>query len=484
MNVLPLIAREFRAQSRRRINYWLRVLAAAAMLSVFASFMLTHLLPLSQLGAALFAHLHQTLFFGFWLVVPLMTADCISREKREGTLGLLFLTPLTVPDLITAKVTVHVLQALSLFLAVLPILVLPFVLGGIGWPLVVTAVVHQASAVLLGIAAGLYASVKGGTATQVMVRAEVYAALLALFSCNVTGDLSGAMGLAPSLVVMKLLFRAVFCGVFFLVVFHLARQHLQETWCEEEAAPEQPQWVELFSDSEFWQTLFHWDRSRTMDRNPMAWLQEYSWTARLTKWGWFALFMLIELFVLGAWDYRAFAGWQPTLTMVLALGVAFSAVGSFRREQQTGLLEIMLVTPLSARQLIGGRLWGIFCHYFPALAVLLVGWYGDLRLNPQAYTDGFLPLLIPSPLAFLALGLVGLYLSLGRLHVLLAWIINWVVAFLLPTFATVALGRYTPLGTFAAVTLASVLQLLLALAAWFLLLRAVRLRLFLRADPG
>jgi hypothetical protein len=49
--------------------------------------MSTTQLDASQIGLALFSALHSTLLFGFWIVAPLMTADCVSGEKREGTLG-------------------------------------------------------------------------------------------------------------------------------------------------------------------------------------------------------------------------------------------------------------------------------------------------------------------------------------------------------------------------------------------------------------
>jgi ABC-type transport system involved in cytochrome c biogenesis permease component len=172
MNAAAVIVRELRAESRRGANYWLRVLAAGALISVFASIMLGADLGPSAWGAALFAGLNQTLLFAFWILVPLMTADCISREKREGTLGLLFLTPLTVLDVIVGKAAIHVLRALTLFLAALPILGLPLVFGGVDWPWVLMAAVAQANAVLLGIGAVIYASTRGGRTIQVMVRAE------------------------------------------------------------------------------------------------------------------------------------------------------------------------------------------------------------------------------------------------------------------------------------------------------------------------
>lgn len=112
MNAGAVIVRELRAESRRPANYWLRVVAAGALIFVFASIMLTARFNPSTMGVTLFFGLNQTLLFAFWILVPLMTVDCVSPEKREGTLGLLFLTPLTVLDVIAGKAAIHFLRAL------------------------------------------------------------------------------------------------------------------------------------------------------------------------------------------------------------------------------------------------------------------------------------------------------------------------------------------------------------------------------------
>src|SRR5215472_6193352 len=179
MSAVAVIGRELRAESRRPGNYWLRVLAAGGLILVFASLVITWQDDAAYLGRTLFRILYQTTLFACWILTPLMTADCISRERREGTLGLLFLTPLTPLDGILGKSGVHILRVLTLFVAALPILGMPFVLGGVVWQMAVPAVADLAGAVLLGIAAGLYASIKGGTTIQVMVRAEVYSLGLA-----------------------------------------------------------------------------------------------------------------------------------------------------------------------------------------------------------------------------------------------------------------------------------------------------------------
>jgi ABC-type transport system involved in cytochrome c biogenesis permease component len=478
-NALPLVGRELRAESRRAINYGLRVLTAAVVVSVFACFTAATELDTSHLGAALFEVLRQTLLLAMWIIVPMMTADCISREKREGTLGLLFLTPLTVLDVMMGKAAIHVLRAATLLLASVPVLVLPFVLGGVVWQQALLAIAQIGNALLLGIAAGLYASAKGGSAIQVMVMAEGYALCLAVVSL-VVQFLAGAVPAAS----LWGMFSQVGCSVCFTVtvfvmVIGASVRVLRETWDQDSAAPEQPKWVVLFSGSEFWQTIFHWERSRTLDRNPIAWLQEYSWTARLTKWGWCLAVFAAEYFMM-----FVFPGWQPQLTAVVSLGVAFSATGSFRRERQSGLLEILLVTPLTVRQLMVGRLWGIFSHFCPALAVLAVCWNGDRLLNHREFYANPLFLVVPNPLAFLALMVAGLYLSLWRLNFFVVWLLAWVMAFFLPAFSAIALDRFEGMDRWKIISLTSVFQIALAGACWFLLRRNMEQRRFVTAEAN
>src|SRR5215831_11171333 len=130
MILLPVIERELRSAARHSFTYSLRTLGVLAALVVFAMVALQEGLGQGS-GSLLFRYLHRTLFFSIWLLVPLLTADCISRERREGTLPLLFLTALKPRDIVYAKVMVHGLRAFTLWLAIVPILTIPFLLGGV-----------------------------------------------------------------------------------------------------------------------------------------------------------------------------------------------------------------------------------------------------------------------------------------------------------------------------------------------------------------
>lgn len=90
--------------------------------------------PTDEAGSWLLIGLHLALIGLILVVAPALTSDCISRERREGTLGLLFLTPLNAESIVAGKIVAHGLRAFTLWLAVLPILTIPFITGGVMAP--------------------------------------------------------------------------------------------------------------------------------------------------------------------------------------------------------------------------------------------------------------------------------------------------------------------------------------------------------------
>ena len=71
----------------------------------------------------------------FWLICIgsgiFLTADCLSREKREGTLGLLFLTDLKGRDIILGKLASTSLMTVLMVIGALPVLALCVLMGGV-----------------------------------------------------------------------------------------------------------------------------------------------------------------------------------------------------------------------------------------------------------------------------------------------------------------------------------------------------------------
>src|SRR5437868_4617497 len=95
MTVLPIVTREMRMAARTRGIYWLRVgIALGAIVIAAAIFVFTTGLAVSQTGRRIFQGTAALILVYCIAFGRRSTADCLSQEKRQGTLGLLFLTDL------------------------------------------------------------------------------------------------------------------------------------------------------------------------------------------------------------------------------------------------------------------------------------------------------------------------------------------------------------------------------------------------------
>ncbi len=122
MSVLPVVERELRVGVLAAglavliLGFALVVFAAAGMrggqIFYFASF----LLWVYALGSG-----------------PWLAADSISSERREGTLGLLFLTSLRGYDVVLGVLVARGLTAFYGWLGALPVVGVTILMGGVSW---------------------------------------------------------------------------------------------------------------------------------------------------------------------------------------------------------------------------------------------------------------------------------------------------------------------------------------------------------------
>ena len=133
MTLLPIVERELRVAARRKSTYRIRSwTAAAAMLSLGSLIVfLGGLVKPASAGHTLFAILTDCTFALCLLAGVFLTADCLSVEKREGTLGLLFLTDLKGSDVVLGKFAANSLSSFYGLLAVFPVMAIPLLLGGV-----------------------------------------------------------------------------------------------------------------------------------------------------------------------------------------------------------------------------------------------------------------------------------------------------------------------------------------------------------------
>ncbi len=133
MTFLPVVARELRVAARRPGTHWNRLLAAVfalliALLSTYTTFIVS---GIPEPGFFLFLSLAWLEFLFCVLAGPRLTADTISEERREGTLGLLFLTDLKGYDIVLGKLVASSINGVYSLLSVVPILGISLLLGGV-----------------------------------------------------------------------------------------------------------------------------------------------------------------------------------------------------------------------------------------------------------------------------------------------------------------------------------------------------------------
>jgi len=119
------------------------------------------------------------LSFAFCLTAGgLLTADTVSSEKREGTLGLLFLTPLSAGDIVLGKMACHGLQLFYGLCAVAPAFFLPLLIGGVTGAEVTRVLLALMLTLLLAASVGVMVSVLGYESKRTLMAVVVSLALI------------------------------------------------------------------------------------------------------------------------------------------------------------------------------------------------------------------------------------------------------------------------------------------------------------------
>lgn len=487
MNIGPILQRELRRQARQWSTYWLRVLGGALVLTgcawglAITNPLLRQLpafagMPIPGSGRSLFVGLNKLMACLVWCVGPLLTADCLAREKRDGTLGLLFLTPLRAVDVVVGLSLSHALKALMVLVAAYPVLMLPVLLGGVTWADALRMFLLQLAVLGLALTAGITAS----ALAREWLRARLMALLLTLAASGCfavvyigvwtgwhtfqgkmtalpagtgggllrggrpdtsfwdafqwtlsnwvnqnlrqlttpTGFWSGGSMPADFNTVLLALIALVLCWGLAWVAIHLAAVGLTRTWQRETSPPSTGvvRWTAAtLTRVRMGDTWLRRQRRRVLDRSPVAWLQGGGWSARLGKWFWAGLaggvlVIAWTAYPMAAWVAGAFEG----IHAPIVIAVAFSAAASFRKERESGALELLLVTPLTPAGILAGRVRGLGGTFSLALDLLtvaiFVGLIGDFATggspNPIRSTLWFqLAGLWTAPLGVAILGL-------------------------------------------------------------------------------
>ncbi|HVM48458.1 MAG TPA: ABC transporter permease subunit [Candidatus Acidoferrum sp.] len=171
MRLPPLVERELRSGARRPVFTWLRG-ALALVLTLQAYDLLTRYgiaprprvpmmaatpPPMTINGSMLLENMTWLLFIAV-LLMGLLTADAISRERREGTLSLLLLTHVSPAQLVYGKLLSCGLTCFILLLACSPVLMFTVLVGGVTGGEAAMTGIGLLNTLFVSLAAGLWMS--------------------------------------------------------------------------------------------------------------------------------------------------------------------------------------------------------------------------------------------------------------------------------------------------------------------------------------
>ncbi|MGV3772522.1 MAG: hypothetical protein ACO1QB_06435 [Verrucomicrobiales bacterium] len=119
--------------SRKQRTYWDRVLIGSFALLLAASVLFFNgMVMVAETSSLLYKGAHWLMLLYCFVAGVHTTCDCISWEKREGTLGLLYLSNMSAFEIILGKLTTATLQTFYGLMVCFPLLALPILMGGVG----------------------------------------------------------------------------------------------------------------------------------------------------------------------------------------------------------------------------------------------------------------------------------------------------------------------------------------------------------------
>ncbi len=339
------------------------------------------------------------------LLGPILAADSVNEERSNGTLGLLFLTRLNSISISLGKLFGHGLLALYSIISVVPIMALPFLLGGTDVASLAKTAVVLCITLLLSLIIGMFAST--------VCRKPWIAAALALFILTVLtlgvpflalvlpilyrstwpawlGLLSPSYSLlmaAPTAAFLPSnhLWAALGLQLFIALSFFTVINFLLPRIWKEGHTNNRTRYI-----SAAWNWLKYGPaaarrklRGRLLQINPILWLSCRERFGAAT----FAAFLLIlalAAFSVGQRLRLAAPGnadffetmiiWlvaTPLLYICFCLRFAAAASERFAVDQKAGALELITCTPMKTREIIRGHWLGLLRRSWGAALLLI-----------------------------------------------------------------------------------------------------------------
>jgi ABC-type transport system involved in multi-copper enzyme maturation permease subunit len=448
LRFLPVVERELRIAARGKGAYRWRTIVVGVGLGVMA--LLAALqsaanAPANAQGISMFRALVTLAACYAFLSSAFVTADSVSREKREGTLGLLFLTDLRGKDIILGKLAANSLNTVYGLLGLLPLLAIPVMMGGVSIQAGVIAALSIVNLLFVSLALGMFVSSLSWDERRASFAAIVSGLALMLGPPMLSGigvffgrhepmgmviacfsplfPLIGGMTLQS--VAHKLMAMAPSHLIGWLLLAQAGRL-AQKAWHSRSGNPVKRTIDErVFTPRNPAARARH--RRKALDIHPLVWLLERHPGKRF-----YADILVLAIIVIWIWGYRSFGsdmfggpGWfliAPlafTVHMILASWVIAESSMRVLQDRRSGALELLLCTSLTDREIVDGHrmtLRRLFLRPVLLLAVaeVFVAFNGFGHENDAAARNGrwlMLGMALAIILDMHALSWIGLWLA-------------------------------------------------------------------------
>lgn len=469
MTLLPIVERELRLASKKPGTYWSRVwFGLLGMIALGWAILTARFAPIAPVGLPF---IFKTV--RFWGLIYCLftgartTADCVSEEKREGTLGLLFLTDLRGYDVVLGKLIARGVSPSYAVMALIPMIWLLSLMGTAGASELVYTVILFGNAMFFSLAAGITVSTffTDRRRCEIITSATILILFFGVFPLaeSAAGWLgSGAGGGAfstggPAVIFARLNALAnppvpgtpgfhqalisnavIHLGAWGLII--LSSWRLPYCWRERSTKNARLSLKERWRQWSYGGGQARAARRRiALEANPFFWLATRNRLRPLVP----LLFILITvgillfiLIILGILPVfaTAISVLRPMFVVLPGALVVFwylapkfwisrEAARTLSEERRDGTLEMLLSTTLSVREIVKGQWMGLRKCYAAAVLFSILGSALLIFLNSLASEINWLepvpyatPLLSAGTVMFIAdciaLGWVGMWLAL------------------------------------------------------------------------
>jgi ABC-type transport system involved in multi-copper enzyme maturation permease subunit len=393
MTFLPIVERELRVAARKRSTFWLRSVAASLALIIGAACL--WLFTVSGFGSSgpggMVFNAIMWLFVCAALAAGLFfTSDSLSEEKREGTLGFLFLTDLRGYDVVAGKLLATSLRGFFPLLAFFPILATTLLMGGVTGGQFWKTSVALLNALFFSLAAGLFISAisrdsqRALTATFFLMLWFIFAGPVA----DATIAYAAGRGIRPvfSLSSPGYVFqsaggwgRTFFWPGFFTtqaiawLLFAFACLLIPRTWQQRAGK------AAVAAKTRGYAWRYGNAARRLKLRNKLLPLNPVLWLASRERWqlvGMWVIALLVVCLVASVVLEAPRQTWMALtypvgfFMLLLYLGASSQSCRFFVEARNTGLIELLLATPLSERKIVLGQ-WRALVRTF-AIPVFII----------------------------------------------------------------------------------------------------------------